>query len=85
VPKVLSEGVEMTETPDTWATLHQLLPRPVYDELMIGLRRIAVCNGISADAFTSDDKFRQSIGARVQVFEILSILLRETGDAGLRQ
>jgi len=74
----------MNGEPDNWCSLFQKLPKPVYDELMIGLRRIAVCNGISADAFTQDNKFSSAIGARVQVYEILAILIRETGDAGLR-
>jgi len=76
----------MTEEPkDDWRTLFQRLPKSVYDELMAGLKRIAVVNGISADSFVEDDKTKQAVGPRVQVFEILTILLRETGDAGLRQ
>ena len=76
----------MTEEPkDEWRTLFQRLPKSVYDELMVGLKRVAVVNGISADSFVEDDKTKQAVGPRVQVFEILTILLRETGDAGLRQ
>jgi hypothetical protein len=74
----------MSETDDNWRQLSQCLPKSVYDELMAGLRRIALANGISADAFSDDDKSKQTVGPRVCVWELLTILIRETGDRGLR-
>jgi len=76
----------MTDEPkDEWRTLHQVLPLPVYVELLGQLSRIARVNGISVEAFHYADKTKQEMGLRVIVWEILTILLRETGDAGLRQ
>ena len=76
----------MTDEPkDEWRTLFQVLPKPIYDDLMEQLYRVARVNGFGVSQFVDDDKTKQEIGTRVWVWEILTILLRETGDAGLRQ
>ena len=70
---------------DEWATLHQVLPRNVYDRLKVQLRRVALANGIAVEAWDADDKFAQNAtGARVLTIESLVILMERSENETLR-
>lgn len=74
----------MTETPDEWRSIHQVVPLSVYERWMAQLQRVAIANGISAESFTGDSKFNEAVGPRVQVIEILTILMERSSDEVFR-
>jgi len=46
----------------------------------VQMRRIARINGISGEAFESDDKFAEAVGPKVMTYEALLILMERTED-----
>lgn len=70
--------------PDEWRTLYQLLPRDVYDRLIPQLRRVALVNGTSPEAFDVDDKARTFIGPKVMTWDALTTFLERCEDEALR-
>lgn len=68
---------------DQWRALYQQLPKSVYDRLMAGLVRIAEANEVGEARFLGDDKTECALGPRVMVWEILVILIEQSGDAFL--
>lgn len=70
---------------DEWRSCYQQLPLSVYERFMIQLKRIAIANGISEEAFLRDNKFEARIGPRVMCYETLTIMLEGLGDSDLRQ
>jgi|HubBroStandDraft_2_1064218.scaffolds.fasta_scaffold00006_60 hypothetical protein len=66
------------EEADTWKTLHQELPEPIYIRLIVQFKRLALANGVSPESFSADSKFAQAVGPRVQVWECLLLLLERT-------
>jgi len=66
------------EEKDLWRQLHQELPKIIYDRLMEQMKRLALANGISAESFIADSKFKQAVGPRVQAWECLMLLMERT-------
>lgn len=69
---------------DQWRSSYQQLLLAVYERWMKQLRRLALVNGISAEAFDRDSKFDATMGPRVHCYEILTILLERSDDGALR-
>ena len=68
------------EAKDKWRSLHQRLPIDLHERWKAQMRRIARINGISAEAFESDDKFAEAVGPKVMTYEALLILMERTED-----
>lgn len=68
------------EPKDGWRSLFQVLPVDVYDRFKVQLKRLALANGISPEAFDEDDKFMSEVGPRVQAWECLTVLMERTED-----
>lgn len=76
----------MAEPPEQeqWRSAYQQLPLDVYTRWMKQLRRLALVNGISAEAFDRDSKFDAAVGPRVMCYEMLVVLLERSDDGALR-
>jgi hypothetical protein len=70
--------------PNEWRSFHQNLPLPLYEQWKVQLRRVAQANGIAPDIWEADSKLAESVGPRVQVIEILTILLARSDNEAFR-
>jgi len=70
----------MPEDKDEFRQLHQCLPLPIYERLMIQMKRLAQANGISPESFELDSKKSQVVGPRIQAWECLMLLMKRTED-----
>jgi hypothetical protein len=69
---------------DQWRSLHQKLPLDLYERWKVQMKRIAIANGISAEAFESDDKFAETIGPKVMTYETILILMERSDESTFR-